>query len=100
MQPNNQPSAAKLAGTAQPGKLCRVCFRRYPYSPLHRWPDYCPTCVRSTNGRHHAASDTCLEDVSGAAAAAELPISSLVAGAPAPSSAPSDSAGADRAEDL
>lgn len=70
MDPNNQPSEGNLVAEALTGKQCRVCRRWFRYSPLHRWPAYCGTCVRSSTGQaiglpvsRDAASVTCLEDV-------------------------------------
>lgn len=56
MQPKTQPAEGTVVSPDAARKLCRVCTRWFSYSPLYVWPDYCPTCIRSTARRRNAAS--------------------------------------------
>lgn len=56
MMADNYPAVGMLAAPGAAHKMCRVCTRRFCYNPLYLWPDYCPTCIRSTSRRRNAAS--------------------------------------------
>ncbi len=89
MEAKTQPCQGMLAALSAPRKLCRVCAVSFCYSPLHVYPDYCPTCIRSTSRVHLAASVDGRSlapspggHLQGGDAVAEPLLSSNIAGAP------------------